>query len=188
MSNANKNAITRKNSGGFGKQIVFRQRGGDTIMCNHPGKRTGEPTPEQLATRERFNSAIRYAKAAITNVALKAAYQAVAPENRSAYNMAMADAFKAPEIRNIDQSQYTGLPNSTIRINAVDDFKVESVYVQLFNQAGDTLEEGPAVIDPDTHYWIYTAINNNPAVAGSTVRVKATDLPLNTVTKDFILQ
>ncbi|WP_343303082.1 hypothetical protein AAHN97_16125 [Chitinophaga niabensis] len=187
MSNANNNIVTRKNKGAFGKQVVFRQRGGDTIMCNHPGPRTGEPTPDQLAVRERFNTAIRYARAAIANEALKAAYQAVAPENRSAYNMAVADAFKAPEIRSIDSSQYTGLPNSTIRIDAMDDFRVESVYVQLLNQAGDILEEGPAVTDPNSQYWIYTAISNNPAVAGSTVRAKATDLPGNAVTKDFLL-
>lgn len=187
MSNANKNIVTRKNKGGFGKQVVFRQLGEDTIMCNHPGPRTGEPTADQLVVREKFNAAIRYAKAVIANEALKASYQAVVQGNQSAYNVAMADAFRAPEVKDIDRTQYTGQPNSTIHINAVDDFRVESVYVTLLNQAGNILEEGPAAIDPNNQYWIYTAVNNNPDVPGCTVKVKATDLPGNTVTKDFIL-
>lgn len=187
MSNANSNVVTRKNSGGFGKQVVFRKRGEDTVMANYPSARKGEPTAKQVVIRERFNAAVRYAKVALGNEVLRVAYQAAAVGYQSAYNMAMADAFKAPEIKSIDSSQYAGLPNNTIRIDAVDDFKVDTVHLELLNQVGDTLEEGAAVADPDSQYWIYTATGNNPDYAGCTVRVKATDLPGNVGTKDFIL-
>lgn len=88
-----------------------------------------------------FNVALRYAKAAIANEVLKAAYQAVAVGNQSAYNVAMADAFKAPKIKGIDSSQYTGQLNNTIRIDVVDDFRVDKVHVALLNQVGHQIAE-----------------------------------------------
>ena len=187
MSKGNDNVLTMRNTGTFGKQIVFRQRHGETIMSKPP-KPTNIPlTADQIAVHDKFKAATNYAKAVNANEALKAAYKAASKPGRTAYNTALADFFKAPEIREIDRSQYTGQPNSIIRIDAIDNFRVASVNVILLNQAGDILEQGEAVTDPNSHYWIYTAVNLNQDVAGSTVRVQAADLPGNLTTKDFVL-
>ncbi|MRG46965.1 hypothetical protein GFS24_17720 [Chitinophaga sp. SYP-B3965] len=187
MSKGNDNVLTMRNTGTFGSQIVFRQRHGETIMSKPP-KPTNIPlTADQIAVHQKFKAATNYAKAVNANEALKAAYQAVSKPGRTAYNTALADFFKAPEIIEIDRSAYTGLPNSIIRINAIDNFRVESVSVILLDQAGNPIEQGQAVTDPNSHYWIYTAINANQDVPGSTVRVQAADLPGNVTVKDFLL-
>lgn len=187
MSKSNNNVITRGASGTFGSQIVFSQRHGNTIMGKPPKPSSIPPTEKQLAARERFLTASSYAKAVNENEALKAAYKAKAKLGQSAYNVAMVDAIKPPEIKEIDRSQYTGLTNSIFRIFAIDDFKVQSVYVILLNQQGDILEEGQAIPDPNSQYWIYTATIDNPAYVGSTIKVQANDLPGNAVTKDLVL-
>lgn len=187
MSKGNDNVLTLRSTGTFGKQIVFRQRHGETIMSKPPRPTNIPLTADQIAVQEKFKMATNYAKAVNANEALKAAYKAASKPGRTAYNTALADYFKAPEIKEIDRSQYTGQPNSIIRINAIDDFRVESVYVSLFNQAGDIIEQGHAVADPESHFWIYTAVSLNQDVPGCIVRVQAKDLPGNVTEKDFQL-
>jgi hypothetical protein len=187
MSKSNDNVITRGASGTFGSQIVFRQRYGDTIMSKPPRASNIPPTEKQLATRERFLTASQYAKAVNANEALKAVYKAAAKLGQSANNVAMVDAIKPPEIKEIDRSQYTGLANDIFRINAVDDFKVASVYVTLLGQVGEVLEEGEATVDPNSHYWIYTATTAKPDYAGCTLKVQAKDLPGNVALKELVL-
>lgn len=187
MSKSNDNVITRGASGTFGRQVVFTQRHGNTIMGKPPRATNIPPTEKQMAARERFLLASQYAKAVIDNEALKTAYKAKAKPGQSAYNVAMVDAIKSPEIKEIDRSQYTGLPNSIIRINAIDDFKVQSVYVTLIDANLNVLEEGQAATDPNSQYWIYTATIENLNVNGCTIKVQANDLPGNVSTKELVL-
>lgn len=187
MSKSNDNVITRGASGTFGGQIVFRQRYGDTIMSKPPRPSSVPPTDKQLNSRERFLSATQYAKAVNANEALKAVYKAAAKLGQSAYNVALTDAIKAPVIKEIDRSLYTGLSNSIIRINAFDDFKVESVSVIILSLTGDVLEQGKAVLDPNSHYWLYSATTDIPDPTGCVINVQAIDLPGNMTTQELTL-
>jgi hypothetical protein len=187
MSKSNDNVITRGASGTFGGQIVFSQRHGNTIMGKPPRPSNIPPSEKQLAIREKFLTATQYAKAVNANEALKAVYKAAARLGQSAYNVALTDAIKPPEIKEIDRSQYTGLTNSIIRINAFDDFKVSSVYVTLLDQAGAIVEQGEATVDPNSHYWIYTATTDKLDYIGCTLQVQANDLPGNVTTKELVL-
>jgi hypothetical protein len=65
-------------------------------------------------------------------------------------------------------------------ISAKDDFRVAEVIVSIRTAAGLLVEEGNAVLNPvKRDKWIYTATQNNAALAGSKILVTARDLPGN---------
>lgn len=175
-------------SGALGEELVFRQRAGKTIICLPAPPRLDDPSDEQLAFRERFRLAIRYAKAAIADPDLKAVYQAITEPGNTAYNMAFRDRFKPPVITGIDLSTYTGAPGDTIRVGAADDFRVETVQVAILDAAGAILEQGPALISPeDGGTWAYTATVANAAPAGGKVIATASDLAGNITNQESAL-
>lgn len=180
MALANDNVITRNMSGSFGKQVVFRNRNGKTIACKPPVFRKDlVATPVQVENRTKFRIAQAYAKKAIQNEAVKAAYQAIAKPGQAAFNVAFTDAYLAPEILGIVTDAYKGLPNDSILVRALDDFKVTSVKVQVFSPSGALVEEGDAV-EADTGIdWSYLATATNPNLPGSTIKATAMDLPGN---------
>lgn len=182
-----RNSIMRGASGSLGEELVFRQRAGKTVMSLPPIPREDNPTEDQLTNRSKFNEASRYARTAIANPALKAAYRAKAEPGVSAYNVAFADFFRSPVILNVNVSNYTGVPGSTILIEATDDFKVQSVQVSILTTAGDILETGTAVASPESSdYWTYTATASNPDGSG-VVSIQVSDLPGNVTTRELSL-
>ena len=60
MANSNKSVITGKFRGSLGKELVFRQWEGKTVVAKAPGSREGDPTAAQAQTQERFLLASRY--------------------------------------------------------------------------------------------------------------------------------
>ena len=62
MANSNNSVITGKLRGILGKEIVFRDWEGKTIVAKAPKARLGDPSPAQEQTQERFLLASRYAK------------------------------------------------------------------------------------------------------------------------------
>lgn len=182
-----RNSIMRGMSGSLGEELVFRQRAGKTVVCLPPVPREDNPTEEQLTIRSKFHEASRYAKTAIANPTLKAQYKAKAELGTSAYNVAFADFFRAPVILNVDASNYSGAPGNTILIEAIDDFKVQSVRVTILTAGGDVLETGTAVANPESSgYWTYTITASNPDRSG-VVRIQVSDLPGNVTTREVSL-
>lgn len=178
----------RGSSGSLGEELVFRQRAGKTVVSLPPAPREDNPTADQLEIRSKFQEASRYAKTAIANPALKAAYRLKAELGTSAYNVAFADFFRAPVILKVDPTNYTGSPGSVILIEATDDFKVQSVQVSIINAAGDVLEAGNAVANPESaDFWTYTATTSNPDGASGIVKVQVSDLPGNVTTQELSL-
>jgi len=139
------NIVMTGASGSLGKQLVFRQRAGKTVISMPPAKIETAPSASQLKLRNKFAAAIRYARLVLANPALKAAYQAKAMPGVSAYNTAISDYLKAPEIISADAAAYTGLPGDKISIHATDDFRVQQVYLTIQGADGSILEEGTAV-------------------------------------------
>lgn len=76
MSNISKNLLVKGAKGKVGDQFVYKTRGKKTFITSLP---TINPntvaTEEQVRVRELFGEASLFAKGAITNPELKAAYQ-----------------------------------------------------------------------------------------------------------------
>ena len=136
MAKAAKNLILHGASGKIGDQIVIRQRGGKVILSQAPGARTKEPSEEQKAHQAKFQQAVLYARMQMADATAKAEYVAKADEASNAYNVAVADFFHAPDIDEIDVTNYRGSVGDTIRIRATDDFKVKQVQVTISNADG----------------------------------------------------
>ena len=181
MSRTIDNIVTEGLSGKV-YQLVFKQWFGRTIVAKRPRKFT-TVTSNQLTIRENFKKAATYAKAAITDAALKLAYKAKAKPGQTAYNMAFADFFNLPEIGDIDSSGYNGDVGTKLMAQVTDDFKVVSVKVIIQKSGGSLIEEGSASLLPDGIHWEYKSTVQNGLVAGTKVSFVATDLPGHSITK-----
>jgi hypothetical protein len=143
-----------------------------------PGQTT--TTAGQLAERNQFQEAHKYAKAMQHKPEVWAKYEAEAALRHSnPVEIAIADFMKGPVIRDVHLNQYRGKPGDLIRILATDGFRVTGVQVAITTGAGEAVENGPAVYKPGTSEWLYKAHTTNPALKGSRIRVEARDLPGN---------
>ena len=178
MAKSKNNVITHGLSGRIGDLIVFRQRAGKTVVAMLP-KTTSNASDTQKEHRRRFQQATFYAKAAIADPDTKAAYADSAKTGQTAYNVAVADFFHAPDIESVDLSQYTGQPGDTILIRATDDFMVKEVKVTITNADGSLVEKGDAAPDVGGYLWTYTATQVNDNLEGDKIEIAASDLPGN---------
>jgi hypothetical protein len=127
-----------------------------------------------------------YAKNQMENPEAKAAYEANAKGagQPNAYNIAVADFFHAPDIEEVDFSAYTGAVGNTIRVRAIDDFKVEAVTIEIYNPDGSMVESGNAIKQANGLDWVYTATALNEDLSGDRVVIKASDMPGNISEKE----
>lgn len=84
-------ALTNGFSGKLGKQVVFRQRNGKTIICNYPQKSKKPLSDLQKNQHKRFADAVAYAKEAISDDIQRAALVNRAGKGMSACNLAVKD-------------------------------------------------------------------------------------------------
>ncbi len=172
------NIVTKGFSGTIGRQLTFRVRAGKTIVSKLLIPNGAPPSEKAAAVRAKFLSSSLYAKKAIKDPATKALYKAAATGGQTAFNLALADAFKAPVIAKIITDNYHGAVGDKVLVDASDDFKVTGVVVSIHNAAGDLVETGNAVIQ-ENEDWLYTSTQVNAAVAGSKITAVASDLPGN---------
>ena len=187
MAISKDNIVTKGISGTIARMLTFRQRAGKTIVAKLRRATPVSNSKKSTAVRTKFKSSIEYATKAILDPATKANYLAAALPGQSAFNVAVADAFNAPEITKIDTSAYHGAVGDSITVRATDDFKVTGVSVSIHNAAGDLLEQGAAVVQANTIDWLYKATVANAAIAGSKITAVATDLPGNNTSLDATL-
>lgn len=182
------NLILKDSSGSLGKMVtITRKRSGTILLGKHRGESTTPPTEKQLEVQNRFKNAIVYGKAVMNNPELKAQYEAAAKKDQSAYNVAVRDAFKPPEITGINTGLYTGEIGSKITVRAIDDFKVASVRVKITNAAGAVVEQGEAVQQSNGLDWVYVVTVVNDEVQGSRIVASAADLPANEAVLDVVM-
>jgi hypothetical protein len=177
MAESKNNVVTHGLSGKI-DLLVFRQKNGKTLVAKAPKERT-IITAAQQQVQEKFQQAVIYAKTALSDAAIKADYNQKTGNGLSAYNIAIADYFNAPNIQEIDVSVYTGQIGSKIIIKVTDDFKVSSVHVQISNSDGSLVEEGEAVQDANGISWIFTATQANASLIGDKIMITAFDMPGN---------
>jgi hypothetical protein len=181
------NDLIMGSSGRFGKRLVYRQRGGKTIIASKPARKKDPNSDRQREVRELFAEGILYAKIVIADEVKKAAYQAKASGNQTAFNLAISDFCKAPEIRKCNASGYAGQIGDQISIRALDDFKVEWVKLIIKDSTGSIIEEGAAVLSANGADWIYTATAVHLGMAGTKLIMSAADMPGNITTQEVIL-
>lgn len=179
MAESKNNIVTHGLSGKVGNMLVFSQRNGKTIVSKVPKERTGEATAKQKEQIAKFQQAIIYAKSAMQDPDAKAMYQASANSSKgiSAYNIAVADLLKAPQIDEIDLSNYAGKIGDTISTKVTDDFMVVSVKVIISNADGSLVEQGNATQQGTK--WVYTATATNTDLDGDKIIIQAGDIPDN---------
>ena len=188
MAKSKNNVVTHGLSGKVGNMLQFSQRGGKTIVGKIPDRSGVVPSDKQLLVQEKFQEGVLYAKAAIADPATKALYDAVANEDQTAFNLALADYCVAPEIKSVDYSQYAGAVGNKITVKAVDNFMVKSVKVEIHKANNSLVEQGNAVQDAANGLlWHYSATVANATVSGTKIVVKAADLPGNTTEKDEMI-
>lgn len=181
MASSNNSIITGKLTGSIGKELVFREWKGKTIVAKAPKKRTGEPSPAQVETQEKFFMASRYGKAILSNAdpALTAAYAAALRPRQNLYARAVEDFMSSPVVKQIDARNYNGTAGSTVLVRAIDDFRVTGVRVEIYDASGLLHEAGNAIQNINGLDWTYTAQLNNPLPAGSRIKAIAMDIPGN---------
>ncbi|MDR1602727.1 MAG: hypothetical protein LBS42_09920 [Tannerella sp.] len=176
MAKQKGNVVTYGLSGKISDLLVFRQRSGQTIVSKAPTVSNNE-SEAQRAHRRRFQRAVLYSGAAVSDPALNEAYAAKAGKGRTARNMAVADFLRAPDIDAIDLSAYHGKPGDTIRIEVTDDFAVVEVKVVITNPDGSPVEEGYAKPEATGYEWTYTATAVNESLEGDRIEIFASDTP-----------
>jgi hypothetical protein len=187
MANVSKNVLTRGVSGKVGNLLVFRKRGDQTIMSAAPGKRTLPLTAAQLLHQEKFREAVFYAKAILQDPQKKEAYKESAKNGESAFNLAVSDFFRLPDIREIDLSRFTGQAGDLIRVRVVDNFKLTGVDIGIYKADGSEVDSGPAEAEPNGLHWIYPIAVNHPSMTGGKVVATATDWPGHKVKMEKII-
>ena len=188
MAKIEQNGLVMGARGNFGKQFVYKNRGNKTHIAVMPRATKVEATPVQVGVRKQFIFAALYAKAAMLNPEIKKQYQNKAAAGASAFNVAVRDYFKSPEVVGIDPSNYNGSVGSTLTIAAIDDFRVVSVKVTIKTAAGDLVEEGAAHLNPeDLGQWIYTATADNATLVGTVITATAKDRPGNPASLEIVL-
>jgi hypothetical protein len=187
MAKSKNNVITSGLSGKIGNLLVFRQVDGKTIVSKIP-EQPKTVSEKQKTTRKRFQKAVFYAKVAVYSAETAELYKEAAKKKKgiTAYNVAVADFFNAPDIETVDLSTYSGKAGDEIRIVVTDDFAVKSVHVQINNADGSLVEEGEAIQNAG-NLWIYAAVQNNENLDGDRIVITASDFPGNITNEDMSL-
>lgn len=181
MASSNNSIITGKLTGTIGKELVFREWKGKTIVAKAPKKRKGEPTPAQAETQERFFMATRYAKAIAANADpdLAAAYTAALRPRQNLYSRALEDFMSSPVVKQVDTRNYNGTAGSTIQVRAIDDFRVTTVRVEIYDASGALHESGEALQNLNGLDWTYTVRLGLSTPTGVRIKAIANDVPGN---------
>jgi hypothetical protein len=181
MAHSDNSLVTGRISGTLGKELVFREWEGKTVVAKAPRKRKGGPTSPQAETQEKFLLASRYAKAIIksTDKSMAEAYATVLRRRQNVYSRALEDFLNPPDVKSINTRNYKGVAGNKIVVRAIDDFRVVSVQVEIYAANGTLLEEGKAEQDNNGLDWMYTATLANPTLAGTKITAIATDVPGN---------
>ena len=99
---------------------MFRRRRADEkiFVSRHPGEQEAVPTQAQASVREKFQQAAIYGRSVVSNPETKAEYAAAAKPGQSAYNVAVADFFRAPDIEEVYLSAYSGQVGDLLNIKS----------------------------------------------------------------------
>lgn len=164
--------------GTLGNEITIYERNGRIIIAKKRGPSKKKPTKNQLEARYKMKVAAAYAKAILLDPEIKAYYKSLAGPGQNAYNMAVKDAYRSPEIQHIHFEE------STVVITAKDEFRVAAVSVRVIDAQGQIQENGQAVLGRNGVNWYYKTGHLPP---NGKLIIVAVDLPGNETVKEVLL-
>jgi hypothetical protein len=86
-----KNALLKGLSGTVGKQFVFKQYRGKTVVSQYPDMSNVKPSELQKEKRSLFAEAVKFARSINNNPKQKAVYLKKAEKGQSAYHCALKE-------------------------------------------------------------------------------------------------
>ena len=178
MAVVKNNLLLQYISGTLGDQLTVYERNGVIIIASKRGPSTKPATKNQLDARWKMKVAVAYAKSAMKDPELKAAYQAKAGKGQNAFNMAVRDAYRSPEINSIQ------IEEEQITVKATDDFQVANVQVHIKDENGKVVEQGKATLSPNRMTWVYKF---STLPMGGKIAVIVEDLPGNSVKEEMLI-
>ncbi|PWV51399.1 hypothetical protein [Chitinophaga sp. S165] len=164
--------------GSLGKQITIYERNGQIIMAKKRGPSKKKPTQKQLEARHKMTIASARAQLMLEDPQIKAYYQSLAGPGQNAYNIAVKDAYRSPEVQNIR------LEDQEVVVTAQNEFRVAEVEVKVVDADGVITESGRATLGRNGVDWYYKAA---ALPAGGKVIVVAKSLPGNRTVKELLL-
>jgi hypothetical protein len=179
MAIVKNNILLQFVKGTLGDMLTVYERNGVIIIAAKRGPSKNKPTQAQLQARLKMKLAVKYAKRAMEDPELKAAYQATAGIGQNAFNMAVKDAYNSPMIINIHVEE-----EQTIVVRTQEDFRVAAVKITVYDKENKMVEKGDAYLTWNRMDWKYRCEHLPP---GSRVEVKAFDLPGNSAMKEIML-
>jgi hypothetical protein len=173
------NEVVRGYSGTI-SDLVYYEADGQQLVRKKPRGKKPRTKPQQNNSG-RFTAAGRYARQALSDPNLKAAYQALCRGHQNPRNLAIRDFLTPPVIEAVDFETYTGKPQQVLRVKATDDFRVGQVHLVIRDPGGTIIEEGVAVLDAGSGQWCYTTRVEIASGLTVSITVSATDQPGNTI-------
>lgn len=185
MAKSKDNIVMQGASGRIGRNLVFRQRGDQTIIAKTPRIAADRVmTAKQVAVQYKFYDATQYAKSVMLDDDLKAEYKSKANVNQSAYNVAFKDYFTDPEVRRVDDRAYGGEVGDKISFHVKDIMVLRSLNVEILDAQDVIIESGEAVLkDKSDSEWVYTATAQNLDYSDCKYRITMLDKPNKMVTE-----
>lgn len=176
MAEVKDNIITQGMSGNVGKQIVFKRYGNRTIVSKMPDMSNVKKSKKQKDQNLKFREAAGYARSQMANPVSKAEYQAKVKGMQRAYNLAIADFYNAPEIRQVETRKF--FSDKVISLVVLDDFKVTKVNLIITDHDGVVLDQGEAQ-ELGEWIWKYTTDKDYSDYSSVKILVSAWDKPGN---------
>jgi hypothetical protein len=178
--------------GFFGETVSVRKVNNRVVVKNRP-KRNGKKrrlTENEIAQRERFQQASRYASSVQNDEQLNALYSTrKRGKHESAYTVALADYHNAPKISAIIVNKCEAAGNDEIQVNASDDFMVIRVSIEIFAADASLIEKGDATQDKSKYIdgWFYIPAIAQPTQPGMKIIAAAYDRPGNKTVREIML-
>lgn len=164
--------------GSLGNQITIYERNGQIIMAKKRGPSTKKPTQKQLEARQKMTLAAALATRMMADPEIKAYYASLAGPGQNAYNIAVKDAYRSPEVQNIR------LEKEEVVVTAKNEFRVAAVSVKVMDAEGTVVEKGPAVLGWNGVDWHYKPTT---LPAGGKIIVGVKNLAGNETVKEWRL-
>ena len=180
MSKTTESKLTKSYSGIFGNQVLLKNRKGKSVMTIPPQKIPKPPTEKMIKWRKHFAHASQYATQSLLDPDKLAAYTAKSRDGLAPYVVALTDYLHPPYVDEVEISGYRGNPGDKICVSAYDDFMITGVGVQIFDPAGNMLEEGDCVFNLSSGMYDFTVTVAVQKLRGVTITATARDLPGHT--------
>lgn len=189
MAKSENNEVMFGARGRVGNLVVFKNFGSNQTVISRLKRKVKNPvyTVKQENVKYKFREAVIYAKGIINDPDLVAFYQKFAKPGTSAYNLALADFCKAPEIRLIDADNYVGQIGDQIKVRAIDNFRVVEVKISIYDSTDNLIESGLAILSANSVDWFYQTTVANGNLAETKISVEAKDMPGNITIEKVVL-